>query len=62
MGVLSEFQGQGVGKALIVAAIEKAKEIGLTRIELVVREENARAIALYKHVGFVVEGLNPHYS
>jgi RimJ/RimL family protein N-acetyltransferase len=57
MGVLSEFRGQGVGKALIVAAIEKAKAIGLTRVELMVREENKRAITLYEHVGFVVEGL-----
>jgi ribosomal protein S18 acetylase RimI-like enzyme len=60
VGVLSEFRGQGVGKALIVAAIEKAKAIGLTRIELVVREENMRAITLYEHVGFAVEGLKRH--
>jgi RimJ/RimL family protein N-acetyltransferase len=57
MGVMLEFRGQGVGKALIVAAIEKAKAIGLTRIELLVREENTRAIRLYEHAGFVVEGL-----
>lgn len=48
MGVLLEFRGQGVGKALILAAIEKAKATGLTRIELVVREENMRAITLYE--------------
>jgi GNAT superfamily N-acetyltransferase len=42
MGVLSEFRGHGVAKALIVAAIEKAKAIGLTRVELMVREENKR--------------------
>jgi RimJ/RimL family protein N-acetyltransferase len=57
MGVLFEFRGQGVGKALILAALEKAKGIGLTRIELLVREENTRAIRLYEHVGFAVEGL-----
>jgi ribosomal protein S18 acetylase RimI-like enzyme len=57
MGVLLDFRGQGVGRALIVAAIERAKAVGLTRIELVVREENTRAIALYERVGFTVEGL-----
>jgi ribosomal protein S18 acetylase RimI-like enzyme len=57
MGVLSEFRGFGIGKALIAAAIARAKEIGLTRIELTVREENHRAIALYEKVGFVVEGI-----
>jgi ribosomal protein S18 acetylase RimI-like enzyme len=57
MGVIAEFRGQGIGKALILAAIEKAKTAGLTRIELLVREENKRAIALYEHVGFVMEGI-----
>jgi ribosomal protein S18 acetylase RimI-like enzyme len=57
MGVLAQFRGRGVGKALIIAAIEKAKAIGLTRIELMVREDNKRAVALYERVGFVVEGL-----
>jgi RimJ/RimL family protein N-acetyltransferase len=56
MGVLPGFRGQGVGKALMLAAIEKAWAIGLTRIELIVREENTKAIALYKRVGFVLEG------
>jgi RimJ/RimL family protein N-acetyltransferase len=57
MGVLLKFRGQGVGRALIIAAIEKAKSIGLTRVELLVREENKTAIKLYERVGFVVEGL-----
>jgi ribosomal protein S18 acetylase RimI-like enzyme len=52
MGVLAEFRGHGVGKALILAAIEKAKAIGLTRIELMVREENKRAITLYETCRF----------
>jgi ribosomal protein S18 acetylase RimI-like enzyme len=57
MGVLAEFRGRGVGKALMLAAIEKAKTIGITRIELIVREENERAIGLYRKIGFVVEGI-----
>jgi len=57
MGVLSGFRGCGAGKALISAAINKAKAKGLTRIELTVREENSRAIALYKQMGFAAEGI-----
>jgi ribosomal protein S18 acetylase RimI-like enzyme len=57
MGVLAQFRGRGVGEALIRAAIEKARSIGLTRIELIVREENHAAIALYEKVGFLREGL-----
>jgi len=43
---------------LIRAALNKAKAIGLTRIELTVRENNKRAIALYEKEGFLIEGLH----
>ena len=38
IGVLAPYRGQGIGVALIRAALNKAKEIGLTRIELTVPE------------------------
>jgi len=57
MGVLASYRGQGIGKALIKATIEKAKNKGLSRVELEVREKNERAISLYQKFGFVVEGL-----
>ena len=56
IGILVAYRGQGVGTALIKAALEKAKQKGLTRIELTVRENNLSAIALYKKFGFVTEG------
>jgi len=56
VGVLREHRGKGIGTALIRSAIEMAKRAGLTRIELTVREHNARAIALYERLGFVREG------
>ena len=46
IGVLAPYRGQGVGKALMNATLQKAKLKGLTRIELTVREENKSAIAL----------------
>jgi len=58
IGVISVYRGQGVGEALMCTALAKAKEIGLSRIELSVRENNKRAIALYKKFGFEVEGLH----
>ena len=56
IGVLAPYRGKGIGKALISKAIEKAKIIGLTRIELTVRENNKPAIALYEKLGFALEG------
>ncbi len=58
IGVLGPYREQGIGLALIRAALDQAKEIGLTRIELTVREKNKRAIALYEKEGFLIEGLH----
>ena len=58
IGVLAPFRGQGIGKALMQAAIEKARLRGLTRIELTVRDHNKPAIALYEKLDFKVEGLH----
>jgi RimJ/RimL family protein N-acetyltransferase len=56
IGVLPAHRGRGIGTALIQAALAGAKASGLTRVELVVRERNARAIALYERLGFAHEG------
>lgn len=58
IGVLDAFRGIGIGRALMQAALEAAKDKGLTRIELTVRENNKKAIELYKKIGFVIEGLH----
>lgn len=57
MGVLCSYRGQGIGHALILSTIRRAKEIGLKRIELRVRQGNKAAMALYQKVGFEVEGV-----
>lgn len=57
IGILPEFRGKGIGRQLMRATIEKAKQRGLTRIELTVREQNKNAIELYKKLGFEIEGL-----
>ena len=58
VGLLPEFRGKGIGRQLMRRAIDAAFAFGLTRIELTVREGNANAIALYKSLGFEIEGLH----
>jgi len=58
MAVLAPFRGQGIGKALLETVLQQAKDKGLTRIELTVREHNQAAIALYEQFGFVKEGIH----
>lgn len=63
MAVHDDFQGQGVGTALMEAVIELAENwIGITRIELTVYTDNAPAIGLYKKFGFKIEGTGPRYA
>ena len=57
MGVLPTFRGRGVGLRLITALLDRAWAANLVRIELSVRTDNARALALYERVGFAREGL-----
>ena len=52
-----DWQGRGVGRALMEAALDVADNwLMLTRVELTVFTDNARAIGLYKSLGFEIEG------
>lgn len=57
MGVLQPYRGQGIGERLAVAALGKAKNKRLERIELEVYASNIPAIKLYEKLGFTVEGV-----
>ena len=57
VGLLPEFRGRGIGRQLMQRTIDAAFAFGLTRTELTVRENNLNAIALYKSLGFEIEGL-----
>ena len=59
IAILKEYWGLGIGKALMEACIECAKDAGYTQLELNVVAENERAVALYKKMGFVEYGRNP---
>lgn len=57
MAVHDDFQGRGVGSALLAAALELADNwLNLRRIELEVYTDNAPAIRLYENFGFITEG------
>ncbi|MGH2558394.1 MAG: GNAT family N-acetyltransferase [Thermomicrobiales bacterium] len=57
MGVHDDVQNQGVGSALVAAALDLADNwLGLRRVELTVFIDNAPAIRLYEKFGFTIEG------
>jgi putative acetyltransferase len=57
MAVHDEYTGQGVGSALMRAALDVADNwLGLRRVELTVFVDNQSAIRLYEKSGFVKEG------
>ena len=58
VGLLPVFRGKGIGRQLMRRTVDAAFAFGLTRIELTVREGNVNAIALYKSLGFEIEGLH----
>lgn len=63
LAVRDDYQGRGVGAALLEATVELAEGwLGLRRLELVVFTDSMPAIALYKRFGFVVEGTLRQYA
>ncbi|HET9949723.1 MAG TPA: ribosomal protein S18-alanine N-acetyltransferase [Longimicrobiales bacterium] len=61
LAVAPRLQGRGLGGQLLAAAMERARERGVERVYLEVRETNAHAIALYRRFGFVEVGRRRDY-
>lgn len=61
IAVHPKFWRQGVARGLMQVALEKAASLGMTRVMLEVRASNQAAKTLYHNLGFVEEGLRPHY-
>jgi ribosomal protein S18 acetylase RimI-like enzyme len=53
LGVREGDRGRGVGRALMLAAEERARADGLSRLSLSVEPENHRAKRLYESLGYV---------
>jgi putative acetyltransferase len=63
IAVAAEWQGRGVGSALMAALVDAADRwLGCLRIELTVFTDNAAAIALYRKFGFELEGTHRAYA
>ncbi len=57
MGILKEYQNQGIGRELLKVLLEWAKEHPIIeRVELSVATNNPRGMHLYESVGFKQEG------
>lgn len=59
LAVAERARGLGLGRALVRAAVEEARERGARRITLRVLGHNTVARTLYESEGFVVEGVQP---
>jgi RimJ/RimL family protein N-acetyltransferase len=60
--VARDFRRRGAGRALMEAAEDWARKVGVQKIELHVFPHNVGAIALYEQLGYVREGLRRrHY-
>ncbi len=63
MSVRDEYQGQGVGTALMHAAVDMADHwLNILRLELEVYTDNEPAVRLYKKFGFEIEGTLKKYA
>ncbi|MFO1109557.1 MAG: GNAT family N-acetyltransferase [Bradyrhizobium sp.] len=57
VALLPGFRGQGHGERLMRQTLDAARAFGMHRVELTVRQHNTNAIALYRKIGFEIEGL-----
>lgn len=62
LGVLPEHRGKGLGRAILMQAIEKLKETGANEVMLQVEAENANALNLYKSCGFEETSTMDYYE
>lgn len=57
IGIKEDFRGAGIGTSLFEELFSWGKEAEIRRLELTVMSENNAGIALYKKMGFEVEGV-----
>lgn len=53
MGVVPEFRGKGIGKALLSSALQQFNQMGFAEAGIHVNKNNQSAASLYESVGFV---------
>ncbi len=55
------FRQRGIGRRLLIHALNDARAQGMTSALLEVRAGNQAALALYRHLGFEIVGRRKHY-
>ncbi|MCZ9881250.1 ribosomal protein S18-alanine N-acetyltransferase [Arthrobacter sp. B2a2-09] len=61
IAVVPEFEGKGIGSAILTELIEEARRRGAVDVLLEVRADNPRAQALYVRFGFEQIHVRPRY-
>mgnify|MGYP000881771877 CR=1 FL=1 len=59
ISILKEYWGMGIGRVLMEASIDCARQAGYSQLELEVVADNERAVSLYRRAGFEEYGRNP---
>lgn len=59
MGVAREFRRRGIGRRLLLAALDRAAQVYLERVELTVYASNTAAIRLCESAGFIRDAVQP---
>lgn len=59
ISILKEYWEMGIGRVLMEASIDCARQAGYTQLELEVMADNERAVSLYHRAGFEEFGRNP---
>ena len=60
IGILQDYVGQGIGTKLFIELEKWAIQNQIHRLELTVMANNKAGQALYKKMGFKVEGVKEH--
>ena len=60
LAVAPEFRRHGIGRKLLDHFLEEARQAGVSRVHLEVREGNP-AVVLYRHAGFTLAGRRTKY-
>ncbi len=61
IGVLPDYQGEGVGTRLLTEAERKLMDMGMRRFRLEVSAGNKQAIAMYQRAGYNITDIIPEY-
>jgi GNAT superfamily N-acetyltransferase len=55
--VAKEYQGKGVGKQLVLATIDRCRQLGCCEVEVSTEKANLKAREFYKKCGFEERGM-----